>query len=136
MGKNPPHKREKHTCWAKCMFQTTDPQEWVLTIEKTSYARKNLDTWKKRRWEKTTLFLWYIQGVTDKIAKHLKKKSIDSLFSSLNNIRKLLKSVRDPINLALKRVSTWFCVNVGTPTSVKQGDPLEAVLKNTTHSCG
>ena len=36
-------------------------------------------------------FLPYIQGVTDKIAKHLKKKSIDSVFSPLNNIRKLLK---------------------------------------------
>ena len=51
-------------------------------------------------------FLPHIQGVTHKIAKHLKKKSIDSLFSPLNNIRKLLKSVRDPIDLALKRVST------------------------------
>ena len=38
MGKTPPHKREKHTCSSQCMFQTTDPQEWVITIEKTSYA--------------------------------------------------------------------------------------------------
>ena len=36
-------------------------------------------------------FLPYIQGVTDKIAKHLKKKSVDSVFSPLNKIRKLLK---------------------------------------------
>ena len=49
-------------------------------------------------------FLPYIQGVTDKIAKHLKKKIIDSVFSPLNNIRKLLKWVKDPIDPALKKV--------------------------------
>ena len=48
-------------------------------------------------------FLPYIQGVTDKIAKHLKKKSIDSVFSPLNNIKNLLKSVKDPIAPALKK---------------------------------
>ena len=48
-------------------------------------------------------FLPYIQGVTDNIAKHLKKKSIDYVFSPLNNIRKLLKSVKDPIDPSLKK---------------------------------
>ena len=36
-------------------------------------------------------FLPYIQGVTDKIAKHLKNKIIDSMFFPLDNIKKLLK---------------------------------------------
>ena len=48
-------------------------------------------------------FLPYIQGVTDKIAKHLKKKSIDYVFSPLNNIKKILKSVKDSIDPALKK---------------------------------
>ena len=48
-------------------------------------------------------FLPYIQGVTDRIAKHLKKKSIDYVFSPLNNIRKLLKTVKDPIDPSLKK---------------------------------
>ena len=49
------------------------------------------------------VFLQYMQGVIDKIAKHLKKKSIDYVFSPLNNIRKILKSVKDPINPSLKK---------------------------------
>ena len=48
-------------------------------------------------------FLPYIQGVTDKIAKHLRKKSIESVFSPLNSIRKILKSVKDPIDPSLKK---------------------------------
>ena len=59
MGKNPPLKREKHTCWPQCIVQTNDSQEWVLTIQKTSYAWKNLDTWKKGRWEKTKLKVYH-----------------------------------------------------------------------------
>ena len=55
-------------------------------------------------------FLPYIQGITDKIAKHLKKKSIDSVFSPLNNIRKLLKWVKDPIDPALKKGVYWNSV--------------------------
>jgi len=48
-------------------------------------------------------FLPYIQGTTDKIAKHLKKKNIDSVFSPPNNIRKLLRSVKDPVDPSLKK---------------------------------
>ena len=48
-------------------------------------------------------FLPYIQGVTDKIDKHLKKKNIDYVFSPPNNIRKLLRSVKDPIDPSLKK---------------------------------
>ena len=48
-------------------------------------------------------FIPHIQAITDKIAKHLKKKSIDSVFSPLKNIKKLLKSVKDPIDPALKK---------------------------------
>ena len=47
-------------------------------------------------------FLPYIQGVADRIAKHLKKKSIDSVFSPLNNIKKLPTSVKDSIDPTLK----------------------------------
>ena len=48
-------------------------------------------------------FLPYIQVVTEKIAKHLTKKCIDYVFSPLNNIKKLLKLVKDPIDPALKK---------------------------------
>ena len=53
-------------------------------------------------------FLPYIQGVTDKIAKHVKNKNIDFVFSPPNNIRNILRSVKDPIDPGL--------VNVGKPT--------------------
>ena len=45
---------------------------------------------KERKVGKHKAFLPYIQGVTDKIAKQLKKKSIDSVCSPLKNIKKLL----------------------------------------------
>ena len=74
-------------------------------------------------------FLPYIQGNTDKIAKHLKKKNIDSVFSPPKNIRKLLRYVKDP--QVLKRGFTSFLVNVGKPTLAKQDGPSELGLKNT-----
>ena len=46
---------------------------------------------KEKKVGENKALLPYIQGVIDKIAKHLKQKSIDSVFSLLNNIRKLLK---------------------------------------------
>ena len=58
---------------------------------------------KERKVGKHKAFLPYIQAVTEKIAKHLNKKSIYSLFSPLNNIKKLLKSVKDSIDPALKK---------------------------------
>ena len=48
-------------------------------------------------------FLPYIQGITDKIAKHLKKKDIDSVFSPPNSIKKLLRSVKDPVDPSLRK---------------------------------
>ena len=48
-------------------------------------------------------FLPYIQGTTDKIDKHLKKKNIDSVFSPPNNIRKLLRSIKYHVDLCLKK---------------------------------
>ena len=58
---------------------------------------------KERKVGKQKAFLPYVQGVTDKIAKHLKKKNIDSMCSPLKNIKKLLKSVKDPIDPTLKK---------------------------------
>ena len=46
---------------------------------------------KEKKVGKNKAFLPYIQAVTNKIAKHLKKKTIQSVFSPLNNITKLLK---------------------------------------------
>ena len=48
-------------------------------------------------------FFPYIQGTIEKIAKHLKKKNIDSVFSPPNNIRKFLGSVKDPVDLSFKK---------------------------------
>ena len=36
----------------------------------------------------------YIQGVTDKIDKHLKKKNVDYVFSQPNNIKNLFRSIK------------------------------------------
>ena len=58
---------------------------------------------KEKKVGKHKAFLPYIQGVTHKIAKHLKKKSIDFVFSPLNNIKKLLKSLKDSVDPALKK---------------------------------
>jgi hypothetical protein len=43
-------------------------------------------------------FLPYIRGVTDKIAKVLKKKEITTSFKPLVTIRQRMKSVKDPID--------------------------------------
>ena len=48
-------------------------------------------------------FLPYIQGITYKIDKHLKKKDIDSVFSPPNSIKKLLRSVKDPVDPSLRK---------------------------------
>lgn len=44
------------------------------------------------------VFLPYIQGVTDKIAKILKKKNIITQFSALGTIRQKMRSIKDNIN--------------------------------------
>ena len=56
---------------------------------------------KEKKVSEHKAFLPYIQGVIDKIAKHLKKKSMDYVFSPLNNIKKILKWVKDSIDPAL-----------------------------------
>jgi hypothetical protein len=43
-------------------------------------------------------FLPYIQGVTDKIAKVLRRKEIMTAFKPLITIRQRMKSVKDPID--------------------------------------
>ena len=66
-----------------------------------SHENKPKDSFKDKKVGDHKAFLPYIQGITDKIAKHLKKKNIDSMFSPPNNIRKLLRSVKDPIDSSL-----------------------------------
>ena len=62
---------------------------------------KPKDASKERKVGDHKAFLPYIQGTTEKIAKHLKKKNIDSVFSPSNNIRKLLRSVKDHVDPCL-----------------------------------
>ena len=76
-----------------------DPNQIRRAFSKTEKSRHL----KEKKVGDHKAFLPYIQGVMDMIAKHLKKKSIDSVFSPLNNIRKLLKTVKDPTDPSLKK---------------------------------
>jgi hypothetical protein len=44
------------------------------------------------------VFLPYIQGTTDKLARILKKKNIGATFKPINTIRNSLRSVKDPVD--------------------------------------
>ena len=68
-----------------------------------THKNKPKDASKERKVGDHKAFLPYIQGTTEKIAKHLKKKNIDSVFSPPNNIKKLLRSVKDHVDPCLKK---------------------------------
>ena len=72
-----------------------DPNQIRRDFSKTEKSRRL----KEKKVGEHKAFLPYIQGVMDRIAKHLKKKSIDSMFSPLNNIRKILKQSKTPLTL-------------------------------------
>ena len=74
----------------------------ALETTKTHRNRPKVAS-KERKVGDHKAFLPYIQGIIDKIAKHLKKKNIDYVFSPPNNIRKLLRSVKNPIDPSLKK---------------------------------
>ena len=74
-------------------------------LDRTMKTQENRpkDASKQRKVGEHKAFLPYIQGTTDKIAKHIKKKNIDSIFSPPNNIRNLFRYVKDPIEPSLKK---------------------------------
>jgi len=75
------------------------------------------------------VFLPYIHGITDKIAKILKKKNIITHFSAPSTIRQSLKSVKDDIdNHQLKGVYKIEC-SCGKSYIVETGRSLQKRLK-------
>ena len=75
-------------------------REDIVCMKKPRYV-------KQKKVGKHKAFLPYIKGVTEKIAKHLKKKRIDYVFLPLKNIKKTLEiSQRPDRPYPRKRVST------------------------------
>ena len=58
---------------------------------------------KKQTANRKKVVLPYIQGTTDKIAKLLRKKNIETTFSPPNCLRNMLDKAKDPIDPMLKK---------------------------------
>ena len=74
----------------------------ALTITK-AHENRLKDFLKEKKVGDHKTFLPYIQGVIDKIAKHLKNKNIYYVFSPPNNIKNILGSIKDVIDPSLKK---------------------------------
>ena len=74
----------------------------ALAIKK-AHENRLKDFLKEKKVGDHKAFLPYIQGVIDKIAKHLKNKKIYYVFSPPNNIKNILRSVKDSIDPSLKK---------------------------------
>ena len=63
-----------------------------------------------------------VKGTTDKLTKTLKRKNFRVIFTPPNTIRKMVDSLKDPIDPSAYK-GTQTLVHVGNNTSVKLDDP-------------
>jgi hypothetical protein len=76
------------------------------------------------------VFLPYIQGTTDKLARILKKKNIGATFKPINTIRNSLRSVKDPIDPIEQKGVYMIPCSCGKQYIGETVDPLELEFKN------
>ena len=69
-------------------------------------------------------YLPYIKGVTEKIAKILKKKDITTSFETLQTIKQRMRPIKDPIDHKKGKESTKYPAPVSFATLVKLDVPL------------
>ena len=68
------------------------------TLGKTHKSLAGLKTSDNKTSTNPWAYLPYIQGVTDKISRILNKNNIMTLFKPLETIKKIMRSVKDPVD--------------------------------------